>query len=208
VATTYRFQVSMPQVDALPRNLVTNTFHMSNVGTGGLLATDLEAMCDAICDLWQKQYKGSPGNKVTTKAYSLSAASHAPPLAQATRGTSNWGAACPREVALCLSFAKRRSVPRERGRLYLSPGMVVGGQALFTYGAAPPGSMLDWALELYGKANQSLPDLGGIDWKFGVFSPTNSAFYQTTEAWVDNEWDTVRSRGPGATTRVSSVRDG
>jgi len=207
VSTTYKFQVVMPQGSALPADQITNTFHMNHV-LGGLTATDLEGMCGDICTLFQKQYKDEPNGKVTTKAYSLGAASHAPPLAQVTKGTNPWGNACPREVALCLSFAKRRSVPRERGRLYLAPGAPMGAAALFTYGARPNNALMTWALELYSKPNQSLPDLGGPDWKFGVYSPTNSAFYQTTEAWVDDEWDTIRSRGLKPSTRVSSVRDG
>jgi hypothetical protein len=37
--------------------------------------------------------------------------------------------------------------------------------------------------------------------QWGVFSRTDSAFYQAETAYVDDEWDVIRSRGGQATTR-------
>ena len=53
-----------------------------------------------------------------------------------------------------------------------------------------------------------LPDIGGIDWKFGVWSPTLKKFRQTTQGWVTDDWDVQRSRGLPESTRQSGVRDG
>ena len=84
------------------------------------------------------------------------------------------------------------------GRIYLAPGIAgVAG----TPGERPSTSLMNWALAFYSESNQSFPDLGGPDWKFGTWSPTLKTFKQAQVAWVDDEWDTMRSRGLRSTTR-------
>jgi hypothetical protein len=65
-----------------------------------------------------------------------------------------------------------------------------------------------WALGFYATSNASFPDLGGPDWKFGTWSRVKQTFKQSQVAWVDDEWDTQRSRGLRATTRQQSIREG
>lgn len=203
--TTYKFSVICPQGSMLPKDQVINTFHMQNVG-GLLTDTEFDPLLDDICDLWQSHY-GNVSRMVTCRVYNVGAPPQYP-IAEKVKGTATWGVRCPREIAICLSYAKDRRRPRERGRMYLSPGMREGGTALDLSGARPGSDVLNWALAWYSTSNDSFPDLGGVDWKFGVYSPTNGTFSQTKEAWVDDEWDTVRSRGLQPSTRVSSVRDG
>lgn len=204
---TYKFQITMPQVSTLPRDVISHTFHMQH-SVGGLLSTDLDSVCQASAELFQKHYGGlAGGHKVTCKVYEMGAAPQIP-KSEKTVGTLSWPANCPREIALCLSFAKRANVPRERGRLFMSVGAYLGSPLVSVTTERPNATLLSRVAGLYHTANESLPDLGGIDWKFGVWSPTNSAFYQTSQAWVDDEWDTVRSRGVRPTTRVNSVREG
>jgi len=65
-------------------------------------------------------------------------------------------------------------------------------------------SELSW----YTLPNESFPDIGGVDWKFGVWSKTYKHFTQTTQAWVNDEWDIQRRRGLRETTRVQAIREG
>ena len=205
MATTYKFQITMPQVSTLPRDIISHTFHMQHLAPS---LTDLDNIAQDAALLFQKHYGGdAAGMKVTCKVYDMGAGPHVP-KSEKTVGTLPWQAGCPREVALCLSFAKRANLPRERGRLYMSVGAYLGGSAISTITERPNAFAINKVLELYSKSNESLPDLGAANWTFGVYSPTNDAFYKTETAWVDNEWDTVRSRGVRATTRVSSTREG
>jgi len=117
-----------------------------------------------------------------------------------------WTVNVPREVALVLSFAAdHRGNKSERGRIYLMPSLVAG---MNTLGLRPSQQQLDWALGWYSTANESLPDLGGVDWKFGVWSSTYKRFTQSQQAWVNDDWDTQRRRGLRETTRVQAVREG
>lgn len=200
MAQTYKFQVGMYTETGLPRDVVVNTLHFQHQ-LGSLLPTDLDAMADSLIDLYRLKFSGA-SVKVNVKAYKAEAGPQ-PPLSDRTKGTSLATATGPREIALCLSFAGNKAKPRERGRIYLAAPLMYN-----SFGSRPSVAQQNWALGFYSTSNQSFPDLGGADWVFGVWSPTNQAFHKTTEAWVDDEWDTVRSRGLQPSSRVSSVRDG
>jgi hypothetical protein len=149
------------------------------------LANDLAAALSS----WEAHSR-----EVVVKLYDAEAS--APNFPKATK-TLNLGAfpnsAMPRELALCLSIVCGQG-PRRRGRLYL-PGPILSpaGQA----GLRPNQGMLDKAAALAAP----LRALGGANVQWGVFSRTDSAFYQAETAYVDDEWDVIRSRGGQATTR-------
>lgn len=115
------------------------------------------------------------------------------PLHEITNGTGfgSWTVG-PREVALCLSYYSTWNRPRYRGRLYL-PAQWVGG----TIGPRPTAGQITKALEFRNVLTTGLPP--GHNWC--VYSPTNSDGYGVTDCWVDDEWDTVRSRGLRGQTR-------
>jgi len=204
MAQVYKFTVSQPVTDTLPRNRISNTIHLQHV-IGALLDTDLEGMCQDIAELWQTRY-GLANHEIQVKAYDVDATPNYPRAIATVNAGSVWPANIPREVALCLSFAgDNRGNKSERGRIYLAPYLGVGLDAI---GLRPTSQHMNWALQWYGEPNASLPDLGGVDWKFGVFSPTYSKFTQSQQAWCNDEWDTQRRRGLRETTRVTSVREG
>jgi len=204
VATTYAFQVSVPVSDALVRNRVSNTFHLQHT-IGSLLDTDLESMCQDIVAMWQARY-GNPTHEVHCKAYDTDAVPNYPRAEAIVNVGSIWPVDVPREVALCLSWAgAHRGRKDERGRMYLMPGL---NPSLAAYGARPSTAALDWALAWYDTPNQSFPDLGGVDWQFGTWSPTYKKFTPSQQAWVNDDWDTMRSRSLRETTRVTSARQG
>src|SRR3954452_14614479 len=103
MAQTYKFQVSMPVTDVLPRNRITNVVALEHV-SGGLLDTDLEDMCADIVAMYQAHY-GSTVNEVQCKAYDTDAVPNYPRADVIVNAGQPWGCTSPREIALVLSFA-------------------------------------------------------------------------------------------------------
>jgi hypothetical protein len=100
----------------------------------------------------------------------------------------------PRETALCLSYYGERNLPRTRGRIYFCPAI---GQNL-TLDSVRPG--LGSRNELLRMA-QGIADLGGpdVDWSWRSRVGNDNGPVKT--AYVDDEWDTIRSRGLDPSTR-------
>lgn len=201
---TYGFQVSWPVTDLLPRNRFVNHFHLEHVA-GSLLNTDLEGMCSDIVALYQARY-GQAGKEITCKAYDTDAVPNYPRAEVTVNAGQAWGCTHPREIALCCSFAgDNRGNKNERGRIYTAPILLTG---IATDLVRPTLAVMTWTLEWFSKSNESFPDLGGVDWKFGIWSRTLKKFTQAQQAWVDDEWDTQRSRGLRESNRITSVREG
>src|SRR4051794_26043413 len=122
MASVYKFQISMPVTDTLPRNRVTNVIHMQHV-TGGLDDAALESMCADICAMYQARYVVA-GKEVQCKAYDTDAVPNYPRATVTVNASMPWNANYPREVALCLSFSgDNRGNKSERGRIYLMPSL-------------------------------------------------------------------------------------
>jgi hypothetical protein len=107
-------------------------------------------------------------------------------------GVTAPAAPVPREVALCLSFYSEQNVPSKRGRLFI-PACV------FTtaVGGRPTAAQIAKVASLV----PILTGLGGTNVDWGVWSQKNQTFHKATHWWVDDEWDTIRSRGLRATMR-------
>jgi len=203
---TYKFQVSMPVGDIAPRNRCTNVVHLEHVA-GSVLGTDLEAICGDLAGMWQTLY-GTSAHEVSCKAYELGPPPQLPKAQVTIAAGSPWPINFPSEVALCLSFAgDNRGDKRRRGRIYLMPQATVG-LGFTTAVLRPTPAIMNWALGFYTTANNSLPDIGGSDWKFGIYSGVGKHFTQAEQAWVNDEWDTQRRRGLRETSRVSATREG
>lgn len=206
MATTYKFQVSMPVSDISPRNRISNTFHMQH-SIGALLDADLKSMTDDILTMWATRY-GISTHEIDVRAYDTDAVPNYPRAQSIANAGSVWICPHPREVALCLSYAAgNRGNKSERGRIYLMPSIAAGAAGGVDF-ERPSTTALNWALDFYRVPNASFPDLGGVDWQFGVYSPTYKKFTATKQAWVNDEWDTQRRRGLRENTRVSVSRDG
>lgn len=202
--TTYAFQISMPVTDTLPRNRFSNTIHLDHVA-GIVQPTDLEAMCADIVELYATKYQNAT-KEIVCKAYDTDAVPNYPRAAVSVNAGQAWATDSPREIALCLSYSgEYKGNKNERGRIYLFAPLYTSGSV---NSLRPNAAWLSWALSWYEASNESFPDLGGIDWKFGVYSSTLKKFTQTTQAWVNDEWDIVRKRGLRETTRVQAQREG
>jgi hypothetical protein len=204
MAQTYAFQISMPVTDLLPRNRMVNRIHMQHV-VGGLLDTDLKGITDALAQLYQTRYQVAT-KEVDVRAYDTDAAPNYPRATTIVNAGQAWTLGAVREVALCLSYSgPNRGNKNERGRIYLCPGLHPG---FSNYSLRPDTTQMTWASEWYTKSNESFPDIGGVDWKFGVWSKLHQTFRQTTQWWVNDDWDIQRRRGLRESTRLSGQRDG
>lgn len=107
----------------------------------------------------------------------------------------------PREVALCLSYYASRKVGetsynyrRRRGRLYLGPFTIYGSEP----DGSPVGSLLATVADAAERVlNTSEP----ANWM--QCSPTDGTYQSINGGWVDNAWDTQRSRGEAPTARTT-----
>lgn len=205
MAQTYKFQVSMPVTDTLPRNRMQNVIHLEH-SIGALADTDLESMCADIVELWQVRYVDA-SREVSCKAYDVDAKPNYPRAEVVVNSGMAWNMQQPREICCCLSFASsQKGNRRQRGRIYLEPG--IASTTLSCSSLRPSQAVLDWCLAWYTTPNESLPDLGGVDWKFGVWSRVAQDFTQSQQAWVNDDWDVQRRRGLRESTRVQAVREG
>lgn len=106
----------------------------------------------------------------------------------------------PSEVALCLSFQGARVAgepqARKRGRIFLGPlrtSMNTSGRPT----SASVGAILDAAEDLYDGIAAITT---GAGWE--VWSPANGTSEPIVEAWVDDAFDTQRSRGLAVTSKT------
>ena len=104
----------------------------------------------------------------------------------------------PGEVCLCVSYANdsANSVPRgrRRGRIYISGW----SDTINVAGRPQNGSCEEQAFQ-FATYVEAVNDI--TDFRAGVYSRLNSLVYPIERVWVDNEWDTMRSRGGKSTYR-------
>ena len=204
MAQVYAFQISLPLIDTLPRNRQSNTLHFEHA-IGGLQDAALQTMCQDLVGLYQTKY-GNTSRELVCKAYDTDAVPNYPRAAVTVNPGVVWTQSSPPELALVLSYAaNNRGNKSERGRMYLNPAIVAGATPPLL---RPGTAVMTWALGWYTTANASLPDIGGVDWKFGVWSPTYKKFTQSQQAWVNDDWDIQRHRGLRETTRQTATREG
>ncbi len=106
----------------------------------------------------------------------------------------------PLEVNLCVSYANDTNNAvaraRRRGRIYLA-GVAETSNNL----GRPVTALVEMLGDAYLTYVEEVNDITGIT--AGVWSRKNAAVYDVERVWVDNEWDTMRSRGGKATERYT-----
>lgn len=187
-------------VSVLPRDAAVNTVFFNDVG----VTSDPDNIAQDVAQLYSDNLGTSP--KITVNVYEARATPPRSPEATHTiqPATIGPGNAYPREVALCLSFYGAHNRPRERGRIYI-PLYLQQGTNL---AARPSPGTRSRILAFATAPNSSFPDVGGADVEWCVYSRTTGQVHPVTAGWVDDEWDTVRSRGLRATTRDTFTREG
>jgi hypothetical protein len=198
MARHFRAQVRLSDTtNPAARDRCVNVLHFRD---NGINPTDEDALATDLAAIYAGFAYFGDTNQVAVNLYDLADAEPRPVVGSATHSYVKTDAG-PREVALCLSFYADRNIPRRRGRIYVGPfnaGRVDGRR--------PSQALLDGILALA----PAFSSLGGADIDWVLYSPTESqgagatTVHQITHAWVDNEWDTIRSRGLRADTRVQS----
>lgn len=177
-----RFQVAAQMDTTLPRDALVNTLHF-DVAT---VLVDADALCEDLAEVFATGWYANP-TQIVVNAYEIGP----PPNFPVGHAEMNMGlspeSSCSREVAICLSYYAERNLPRQRGRIFLP----LCGTSYSDSAPRPPEAQMQQALDLAG----GFADLGGVDVDWQVYSPTDGQGRNVTNAWVDDEWDTIRSRG-------------
>lgn len=189
-----KFQVAAASDSLLAEDAIVNTLHFNVLST----SPDYNALAGDLATLFQTWYEVA--RQIRVVAYEVAGP---PPHFPVGERVLNPGvlvnAAGPREVALCLSFFGERNLPRQRGRIYLAQGVKSSGLT-----SRPTVTMLTAAQTLAA----GLSGLGGANVDWVVYSPTSGLHHKVSTSWVDNEWDTMRSRGRGSTFRDLQLQSG
>lgn len=188
----WKLQTSIWADSVLARDAMVITPHFNDGGVG----SDPQGLCDDLAAAMNNWCLNPNVHQITVKAYDAQGSAPVYPAGEATLNVGGAPAsALPREVALCLSFFSERNVKRQRGRVYAPvPLMAVAAGV----GVRPVSGQRDKV----GTLATIFSDLGGVDVDWCVWSPTDGVARPVTDWWVDDEWDTVRSRGLRATTRT------
>lgn len=183
----YRAAIGFYMDSLLPRDVVTINPHYSG--------DNAQALADGLKAALLANAQVGATSPFRVKIYDAEKAPPSYPLAEAISGTGFKTTSVPREVALCLSYYGTWNRPSFRGRLYI-PATFVGG----SLGLRPSGTQIANALSFFDTLKLPLPGV-----YMGVWSRKMRSFAQATDAWVDDEWDTVRSRGLRGTTRTTDT---
>lgn len=188
----YHVQVASAHESLLARDQIVNTFWINEDGvTQGFDGDDLAS---DVCDAWEILYGVT---RIETRIYEARGAAPHFPVGQFVKNPAavKQGGG-PREVALCLSYYGERNLPRTRGRMYICAALA--GLASST--RPSPGNQ-DVVLAHAGR----IAALGGLNIDWQVYSPTSDQAENVQHAYVDDEWDTIRSRGLKPTQRHSAA---
>lgn len=185
----FRVTMQFPQDGALARDVVTVNPHFSGDNAAALL----DALSSNL-----SAWSGTAPAQWTLKAYD---ADHAPPsypIAIKEKLGTIPGNDRPREIALCLSYFVTFNRPSYRGRLYL-PTRWLTGSCGQRPSATQKTEVLSFGQDVLSK---NLPT--GHKW-IVYSSKLKQNMGPVGNIWVDDEWDTVRSRGLRPTSRISAT---
>lgn len=189
-------QVSQSYDTVLARDRMVNTLWF-DVDTVSIVSpSDWDQLAEDLANI----YVGTllTNCETTVKFYKADDAVPRPVVGQFTlNGGASPSYGCPRESCLVLSYYADRNLPKKRGRIYVP----VPAGSLGQHGVRPSDSQIAAVLSLA----QQFADLGGLNVDWVMHSPTDQNHYNVTAAWVDDEWDTMRSRGLRATKRSTAV---
>lgn len=203
----YQVQVELRTQTGIPADNVINTFAFQWLGGG---APDFASLGGLIDSFYGDLDTGilssvisSDTNAHQMKVYDLTDPSPRPPvyLHEFTQGGG--GSPLPAEVAICASFQGLQeaghSQARRRGRIFIGPVRQTTSEA----GSDGYPRVSASARSTIAAACTNLQTNGSLaDWVWCVWSRTDDELYIVNNGWIEDEYDTQRSRGPGPLTRT------
>jgi hypothetical protein len=193
----YRLMVSRVPVSQLARDRHTQTFYLQ-ADWEPVLDEAPENLAQDAANLWAAHNVGLTGyTGFECRIYDLGDTEPREPKAIRFAAQSGASAPGPGEIALCLSYYAGRNVPRLRGRMYMGP---------FAAGSIAE-RPADGLMDDFTALATGIGNLGGVNVDWVQYSPTTGLFSKVTNAWVDDEWDTQRSRGAKPTKRLTVALD-
>lgn len=190
----YKMQCAFTLDSLLPRDELVITPHFDDHGVG----TDPQNLTDDLAAGLSAWW--AVAGRVEVTAYEVGGPPPHYPMAQTVVNPTGAPASnCPREVAVCLSYFATNNVPRRRGRLFIPHPVISTGTAGTTPDVRPNAATRNKVGELV----PVLTGLGGVDVDWSVYSRVDGQARPVSDWWVDDEWDTIRSRGLRSTTRLA-----
>lgn len=223
--------VKLPAKSGIARDTIDMTLHYT--APTGYVQSDFDAFAQVMKDFYEHSLAGTValntfiGNSRTTSTNPPTVTFYAVPATRGALGApvgastwtpSTWGSdGLPAEVSACLSFRAdygtavefgpgRATRPRARlrNRIYLGPLSSGALQVDGTTGRAKiHANLLTSATE---RAKSYLKDaMGTANWTWKVWSETDWQDYTPTVAWMDDAYDTQRSRGEDPVGRTTKA---
>lgn len=194
--SAHKYVVAIAGEDLNPASYITNTLCFNHTLPGVIAPVDLENLAQDLAESYRDHWLGSSAaREIRVKVYDYGPPPQYPLASVVLNEGSKANLNGPGEVALCLSFYHDHPRPRYRGRVYL-PVAVNSG----TLPANPGTSRMSDAIA----QAQAFGALGGANVDWSVFSTKDNTARKVTHVWVDDEWDTIRSRGiPPKTARAT-----
>lgn len=207
IADHYRYQVVFRGQSGLPEDVFINNFVFRNDGlpNASIMADTVETMLRAFYEGETAQalsisrylaWSGIAG--VELRQYDLG---QSPPRLPTVRSnlltvpTSQQGSPLPREVSACLSYESEKRGPRGRGRIYLGPLTTQTVDEENGYTRVKDSfrdTIADRALDLIDSTENAT---------WVLLSPTDGDTTRIVGGYVDDAFDTQRSRGKAPAAR-------
>lgn len=188
----YRALVSWGKSTDIPRDRCSNTLYFQNDQSPP--TPDYDDLASDIADVYAATGLFA-GNVIDVRMYNMEDAEPRPIRGQKVLTVGGTAPALgPREVALCLSYYGERNLPTQRGRVFLGP---YNSTAM---GLRPS----DTAMNALITMGQGLAGIGGENISWRVHSVKTGDYHHIRNIWVNDEWDTMRSRGLRQTKRFTA----
>lgn len=209
-----RALVTLNNDSLVPADRVTNTWHFRTPGAVSAVGTALETLLDTFYTSIGGTLSSNLSGSGTVQLYDLEDPEPRAPVFTGAITFSPGASGYPNEVAVCMSFqgpiVSGFPQSRRRGRLFLGPmvgtaGSVSGGDYRVSAGTRT-------TIATAADTLMSDTTTPGLIWS--VFSPTTAgpspwsaaalgdAFVTVTNGWINDAFDTVRSRGLATTART------
>lgn len=170
--------------------------YVTNVLSYSAATTLPPAIGDAVHAAYRTLSVARYGNfaQLWTKVYDRAAPPMSPPVYtkhDTGPGVTGLG---PRQCALCLSFYSGLNIKGQRGRIYIGPWATVDLAEFATT------AQMNAVLAM----GNALKNPGGADVVLGIWHKHTASHSNVSNFFVNNRWDTMRSRLGKETARVHS----